>query len=215
MDEAKQVFRRNGGADKFLVAVIPDLVGHHPDAGNAQILCQTLDVVVGLHRSCAGLDHHDELIHVGGRTPSQMLQTRFHIHDDHIVLPIGQRGKDGLQHHMLGADAAAAAHVHGTHDQQLHAVDLLGEGVRDVRHIGVQLEELIGGIRAGALLHQGAHLGNGDDGVHFLLAQSESQSQIGVRVHVGGQDGTSLVGVEPRQRGGQRGLSHAALAGNR
>ena len=144
-----------------------------------------------------------------------MLQTRFHIHDDHIVLPIGQRREDGLQHHVLGADAAAAAHIHGTHDQQLDAVDLLGEGVRDIRHIRVQLEELIGGIGAGALLHQSAHFGDGDNGVHFLLTQSKSQSQIGVRVHVGGQNGTSLVGVEPRQRGGQRGLSHAALAGNR
>ena len=70
VDEAQQVFRRNGGADEFLVAVVPDLVCHHPNAGNAQILCQALDVVVGLHRSRAGLDHHDELIHVGCRSPS-------------------------------------------------------------------------------------------------------------------------------------------------
>ena len=90
---------------------------------------------------------------------------------------------------MLRADAAAAAHIHGAHDQQLHAVDLLGVGVRDIRHIGVQLEELIGGVGAGALLHQGAHFGDGDDGIHLLLAQSKSQAQVGVRVHVGGQDG--------------------------
>ena len=116
---------------------------------------------------------------------------------------------------MLRTDAAAAAHVHGTHDQQLHAIDLFGKGVGNVSHIGVELEELIGGGSAGAFFYQGAHFGDGDDGVHFLLRKAQSQTQIGVRVHVGGKDGASFVGVEPGQCGGQGGFAHAALTGNR
>ena len=100
-----------------------------------------------------------------------MLQARLHVHDDHIVLPIGQAGQDGLEHHVLRADAAAAAHIHRTHDQQLHAVDVLGIFFRDVGHIGIQLEKFIGFIGAGAFLHQSTHFGDGNDGVHFLLAK--------------------------------------------
>ena len=144
-----------------------------------------------------------------------MLQAGFHVHDDHIVLAIGQGGQDALEHDMLGADTAGAAHVHGAHDQQLDAVDVTGEGVGDVGNVGVELEELIGGVGAGALFHQGTHFGDGDDLVHFLLGKAQSQTQIGVGIHVGGQNGPAFVGVEPCQGGGQGGLTHAALTGNR
>ena len=70
---------------------------------------------------------------------------------------------------MLRADAAAATQIHGAHDQQLYAIDLFGKGVGNVSHIGVELEELVGGVGAGAFFHKIAHFGDGDDGVHFLL----------------------------------------------
>ena len=82
-----------------------------------------------------------------------MLQSRLHIHDDHVIFAVGQIGQHGLEHHMLRADAAAATQIHGAHDQQLYAVDLTGEGVGNVSHIGVELEELVGGVGAGAFFH--------------------------------------------------------------
>ena len=57
----------------------------------------------------------------------------------------------------------SSAGFHGSHDQQLYAVDFLGIGVGNIADIRIQLEEFVGGVRAGALLHQLAHLGNGDD----------------------------------------------------
>ena len=114
---------------------------------------------------------------------------------------------------MLGTHAAAAAGVHGAHDQQLDAVDVLAELVRQVRDLGVQLVEGVAGVGGGALLGQLLHFGDGDDGVDLLLRQAQGQTQIGVRVHVGGQDGASLIGVQSGQGGGQGGLAHAALAG--
>ena len=116
---------------------------------------------------------------------------------------------------MLRADTAAAAHVDGTHDQKLYTVDILAEGIGDIRNIGIQLVKLVGGGGTGALLHQSAHFGDGDNGIHFVLSQAKGQTQVGIRIHIGGQDGTSLVRVEPGQRGGQSGFTHAALAGNR
>ena len=115
---------------------------------------------------------------------------------------------------MLGADAAAAAGLHRAHDQQLDAVDVAGEFVGDIADLRVQLEEFIGIGGAGALLYQLTHFGNRGDGVDLLLCQAQGQSQIGVRVHVGGQHSTALVGVQAGQRGGERRFAHAALSGN-
>ena len=111
-----------------------------------------MDMEAGLHASCARLNDHDKLVHIAGSTPTQMLQACFHIHDDHIVLPIGQRGENGLEHYMFGTDTTAAAHIHSAHHQQFDAVDLLGEGVGNIRNLGIQLEKLVGNIGAGAFL---------------------------------------------------------------
>ena len=73
---------------------------------------------------------------------------------------------------MLRTDAAGAAYIHGTHDQQLHAVDVLGVFLGDVGHVGVQLIEPVGIGSPGALFHQGAHFADGDDGIYFFLAQA-------------------------------------------
>ena len=115
---------------------------------------------------------------------------------------------------MLGADAAAAAGLHRAHHQQLDAVDIAGELIGDIADLRVQLEEFIGIGGAGALLYQLTHFGNGGDGVDLLLRQTQRQSQIGVRVHVGGQHSTAFVGVQAGQRGGERRLAYAALSGN-
>ena len=116
---------------------------------------------------------------------------------------------------MLRTDAAAAAHIHGAHHQELHTAHVLGVFLRNVRHIGVQLKEFIGFVGAGAFLYQGPHFGDGDNGVHLLLAEPQGQAQVGVRVYIGGQDGTSLRCIEPGQGGREGGFTHAALAGNR
>ena len=144
-----------------------------------------------------------------------MLQPRLHVHNDHVVLAEHQRRQNGLEHHMLRADAAAAAGFHRAHHQQLDAVDVTGELIGDIAYLRVELEEFVGIRGAGAFLHQLAHFGNGDDGIDFLLRQAQRQSQIGVRVHVGGQHGTPFGGVQPGQCGGEGGLAHAALSGDR
>ena len=116
---------------------------------------------------------------------------------------------------MLRANTAGAAYIHRTHDQQLDAVDVLGVLFGDVGHVGVQLVEPVGIGSAGTLLHQSAHFADGDDGIYFFLAQAQGQTQIGIRVYVGGEDGASLVGIEPGQGGGKGGFTHATLAGDR
>ena len=116
---------------------------------------------------------------------------------------------------MLGADTAAAAHIHGAHDQKLHAVDILAEGIGDICNIGIELEELVGRVGTGALLHEGTHFGDRYDGVDLLLAQAQGQTQVGIGVHVSGQNSSALVCVEPCQGGGQGSLAYAALTGNR
>ena len=45
-------------------------------------------------------------------------------------------------------------------------------------------------------------------------AQAQRQTQVCVRIDVGGEDRAPFVGVQPRERGGQRRLADAALAGD-
>ena len=115
---------------------------------------------------------------------------------------------------MLRADAAGAAGVDGAHDEKLHAVDVLGELVGQVGDVGVELIEAVLVVGAGALLGELLHFGDGDDGVDLFLAQPQRQTQVGVRIDVGGEDRAPFVGVQPRERGGQRRLADAALAGD-
>ena len=116
---------------------------------------------------------------------------------------------------MLRAHAAAAADVDRAHDKQLHAVDLMGVFFGNIGNEGVELEEFIGLVRAGALLDERAHFGDGDDGIDLLLAHAKRKAQVGVRIDVRSQHGAALVGVKPRQRGGERRFADAALAGDR
>ena len=40
-------------------------------------------------------------------------------------------------------------------------------------------------------------------------------AQIRIGIHIRSQNGTAFIGIEPSQGGGQGGLTHTALAGNR
>ena len=115
---------------------------------------------------------------------------------------------------MLGTDTAASAGLHRAHNQELNAVDLLGIGVGNISHLRIEFEELIEFIGARPLLHQLAHLGDGDDGVDLFLAEAQRQAQICVRIHVGRENGASFFSVQSAESGGQGCLAHAALAGN-
>ena len=172
MNAAQQILCRDGLTDKSLVALVPDLIGHHTNLLDPQILGQPLHIAVGLDTAGTRLNDHDKLVHIGSGAPAQVLQTGLHIHNDHIVLAEGQGGQDGFEHHVLRAYTAGAAHIHRTHDQQLDAVDVLGVLLGDVGHVGVQLIEPVGIGSSGALFHQGAHFADGDNGIHFLLAQA-------------------------------------------
>ena len=141
-----------------------------------------------------------------------MLQTGLHVHDDHVVPAENQAGQQGLEHHVLRAHTAAAAGIHGAHDQQLDAVYVLCQLVGQVGNLRVELIEGVAVVGAGALLGKLLHLGDGDDGVDLLLAQPQGKPQIGVRIHIRRQHRASLGGVEPRQGRGQGGFAHAALA---
>ena len=152
VDAAQQVLGRDIRLHEGLILLAANLVGNYTHTLDAQVVCQTLHIAVGLHAACTGLDDHDELIHTLGSSATQMLQTGLHIHDDHIVFAIGQCGEDGLEHHMLGTHTTRAAHIHRAHDQELDAVDGLGIQLGDVSHIGVELVELIVVGSAGALL---------------------------------------------------------------
>ena len=66
-----------------------------------------------------------------------MLETGLHVHDDHIVLAEDQARENGLEHHMLGTHAAAAAGVHGAHDQELDAVTILAQLIRQIGDLGI------------------------------------------------------------------------------
>ena len=143
-----------------------------------------------------------------------MLEPGLHVHDDDVVPAEDQVRHDRLEHHVLRADAAGAAGVDGAHDEKLHAVDVLGELVGQVRDVGVELIEAVLVVGAGALLGQLLHFGHGNDGVDFFLAQPQRQTQVRVRIDIGGEDRAPFVGVQPRERGGQRRLADAALAGD-
>ncbi len=212
MDEPQQVLLRDAPAEEFLVPLIPDLVGHHPDLVYADIRRQTLDPLIGLDAPGPGLDDHDELIHHGRGAPAQMLQPGLHVHHHHVVLPEDQRGQDGLEHHMLRAHAAGPAGVHGAHDQQLHAVDVPAQLVRQIGDLRIELVKGVALVGGGALLRQLLHLGDRNDGVDLLLRQAQCQSKIGIRVHVGGQNIAPLGGVETAEGGGEGGLPNPALA---
>lgn len=107
------------------------------------------------------------------------------------------------------------AGVDRAHHEQLDAVDLLRQLIRQIRDLRIELVERVHIVRAGALLGELLHLGNGDDGVDLFLGHAQRQSEIGVRVDVGGQNGAPFVGIEPGQCGGQRRLADAAFAGDR
>ena len=49
----------------------------------------------------------------------------------------------------------------------------------------------------------------------LVLGQAQSQAQVGIGIHVGSQNSPAFVGIESCQGGGQCGLAHAALTGNR
>ena len=143
-----------------------------------------------------------------------MFQTGLHVHNDHVVLAEHQAGQQRLEHHMLGAHAAGAAGVHGAHDQQLDAVDVLGQFVGQIRDLRIELVEGVAGVGSGTLPGQFLHFGDGDDGIDLLLRQTQGQAQVGVGVHIGGKHRAPLVGIEPGKGGREGGFTHTALAGN-
>ena len=115
---------------------------------------------------------------------------------------------------MLGTDTATSTYIYRTHHQQLYTVDFLCVDFGDVRYIGIELEEFIGGSCTGPLLHQGTHPGDGDDRIHLFLGHTQRETQIGIRVYIGSKNGTAFIGIQSCQCGGQGGFAHTAFSGN-
>ena len=76
------------------------------------------------------------------------------------------------------------------------------------------MKNLLAAVRAGALLHQLAHLGDGHDRIDFFLGKAQRQTQIRVRIDVRGEYGAPFVGIQPCEDGGEGGFSDAALSGD-
>ena len=143
-----------------------------------------------------------------------MLKSRLHVHDDHVVPAEDEIRQNRLEHHVLRADAAGAAGVDRAHDEKLHAVDIFGKLVGQIGNVRVQLIEAVLVVCTRALLGKLLHFGDRDNGIDLFLRQAQRQTQIGIRVDVGCEDGAPFVGVETCERGGQRRLADAALAGD-
>ena len=143
-----------------------------------------------------------------------MLKSRLHVHDDHVVPAEDEIRQNRLEHHVLRADAAGAAGVDRAHDEQLDAVDIFGKLVGQIGNVRVQLIEAVLVVCTRALLGKLLHFGDRDNGIDLFLRQAQRQTQICIRVDVGREDGAPFVGVETCERGGQRRLADAALAGD-
>ena len=104
VNAAQQIFFGDNGADEILILLIPDLIGHHPDSLDTQVLGQPLDVAVGLDAAGAGLNDHDKLVHHAGGTAAQMLQTGFHVHNNHIILAEDLLGMIHYNLEIMAAD---------------------------------------------------------------------------------------------------------------
>ena len=76
---------------------------------------------------------------------------------------IDHMGQQPLEDHVLGTDASGSAGLDRSHQQQLYAVDLLGEHIRQIIHLGVDLEIPLELVGLGALLDQRLHFGDRGD----------------------------------------------------
>jgi hypothetical protein len=130
-------------------------------------------------------------------------------------VPTIRCAQDALEHYVRRADAAGAAARYGAHQQKLYAVYLAGEHLRQIVNLGAYFEKLAEGVRGGAFPDKLLHFGYRGYLAQLFLGKAQRQPQVCVRVHVGGQNVPSLVGIEPCKDRRQSGFSHSALSCNR
>ncbi len=100
---------------------------------------------------------------------------------------------DPSEHHMLRTDASAPARLHGTQKEKLDAVAGFTVRIRNVVHFRIQFVKLIVLSGSGTLFHQLPHLTDGKDGIQHILRKSKRQPQIGIRVHICGENRPSFL----------------------
>ena len=92
-----------------------------------------------------------------------------------------------------------------------------GESVGQIIHPRVELEEAPrrSGLSSGALVDKFVHLGDGRESGQPFLRKPQGRAQAGRGIGVDGQDRVTLVTKGIGQQAGERGLSDAALSGDR
>jgi len=91
------------------------------------------------------------------------------------------------------------------------------ESVGQIIHPRVELEEAPrrSGLSSGALVDKFVHLGDGRESGQPFLRKPQGRAQAGRGIGVDGQDRVTLVTKGIGQQAGERGLSDAALSGDR